>query len=53
MRRRRGINNSKINVIGVSACNANSVDLDQTPRYAASDQGLDCLQKILLWDGSP
>ena len=31
---------------------ANSVDLDQTPRSAASDPGLHCLQMSLLWDAS-
>ena len=30
--------------------NANSVDPDQTPRSAASDQGLHCLPMSLLWD---
>ena len=30
--------------------NANSVDPDQTPRYAASDLGLRCLPMSLLWD---
>ena len=30
--------------------NANSVDLDQTPRSAASDLGLHCLSMSLLWD---
>ena len=30
--------------------NANSVDLDQTPRSAASDLGLYCLSMSLLWD---
>ena len=29
---------------------ANSVDLDQTPRNAASDLGLHCLPMSLLWD---
>ena len=29
---------------------ANSVDPDQTPRSAASDLGLQCLLKSLLWD---
>ena len=29
---------------------ANSVDPDQTPRYAASDLGLHCLPLSLLWD---
>ena len=27
---------------------ANSVDSDQTPRSAVSDQGLHCLQKVLI-----
>ena len=30
--------------------NANSVDPDQMPHSAASDLGLHCLQKSLLWD---
>ena len=30
--------------------NANTVDPDQTPRSAASDQGLNCLLMSLLWD---
>ena len=29
---------------------ANSVDPDQTPRFAASDQGLRCLSMVLLRD---
>ena len=29
-----------------------SVDPDQTPRSAASDQGLHCLPMSLLWDAS-
>ena len=29
--------------------NANNVDPDQTPRSAASDQGLHCLPMSLLW----
>ena len=29
---------------------ANSVDPDQTPQNAASDLGLQCLLKSLLWD---
>ena len=29
--------------------NANSVDPDQTPQNAASDQGLHCLLMFLLW----
>ena len=34
----------------MSELNANSVDPDQTPRYAASDLGLHCLLMSLLWD---
>ena len=30
--------------------NANSVGPDQTPRYAASDLGLQCLPVSHLWD---
>ena len=30
--------------------NRNGVDPDQTPRSAASDQGLHCLSLSLLWD---
>ena len=33
-----------------SESNANSVDPDQTPRFAASDLGLHCLPVSLLWD---
>ena len=36
--------------IEISVCNANSVDLDQTPRYMASDLGQYCLSMSLLWD---
>ena len=36
--------------ITMSVFNANSVDTDQTPRSAASDLGLHCLQLSLLWD---
>ena len=32
-----------------SVFNANSVDPDQMPRYAASDLGLNCLPMSLLW----
>ena len=35
-----------------SELNANSVDPDQTPRSAASDLGLCCLQISLLWDAT-
>ena len=34
----------------ISIFNANSVDPDQTPQYAASDLGLRCLPVSLLWD---
>ena len=30
--------------------NANNVDPDQTPRFAAFDLGLHCLSMCLLWD---
>ena len=30
--------------------NANSVELGQTSRFAASDLGLYCLAMFLLWD---
>ena len=33
-----------------SGINATSVDHDQTPHFAASDQGLHCLPMSLLWD---
>ena len=33
----------------VPVFDANSVDTDQTPRYAASDQGLHCLPMFLSW----
>ena len=36
--------------IEIPVLNANSVDPDQTPRYAASDLGLHCLPMLLLWD---
>ena len=36
--------------IEISVLNANSADPDQTPQYAASDQGLHCLLMSLLWD---
>ena len=35
--------------VEISALNANSVDPDQTPRYAASDLGLHCLPMSHLW----
>ena len=34
----------------MSVFDANSVDPDQTPHYAASDLGLRCLLMSLLWD---
>ena len=34
----------------ISEFNANSVDPDQMPHSAASDQGLHCLPMSLLWD---
>ena len=34
----------------INSCNANRVDLDETPRYAASDMGLRSLQMPLLLD---
>ena len=36
--------------IEIPVFNANSVDPDQTPRSAASDQGLHCLPMFLLLD---
>ena len=36
--------------IEIPVLNANSVDLDQTPRSAASDLGLHCWPVSLLWD---
>ena len=36
--------------IEIPIFNANGVDPDQTPRSAASDLGLHCLQLSLLWD---
>ena len=33
-----------------SVVNVNCVDPDQTPRSAASDLGLNCLQMLVLWD---
>ena len=36
--------------IEILVFDANSVDPDQTPRSAASDQGLHCLPMSLLWD---
>ena len=38
--------------IVIPVLDANSVDPDQTPRSAASDQGLHCLSMSLLWDAS-
>ena len=37
-------------VIEIPVFNANSVDPDQTPRFAASNLGLLCLRMSLLWD---
>ena len=34
----------------IPVLNANSADPDQTPRSAASDLGLHCLQRSHLWD---
>ena len=34
----------------ISVFNANSVDTDQTPHYAASDLSLHCLPVSFLWD---
>ena len=34
----------------IPVLNANSVDPDQTPRFAASDLELHCLQMSYLWD---
>ena len=39
----------KYHVLKIPVCNANSVDPDQTPRFAASDLGLHCLSMSLLW----
>ena len=36
--------------VEISELNANSVDLDQTPRSAASDLDLHCLAMSHLWD---
>ena len=36
--------------IEIPVSNANSMDSDQTPRYAASDLGLHCLPVSLLWN---
>ena len=36
--------------IEIPVFNANSLDPDQTPRFAASDLGLHCLSMSLLWD---
>ena len=36
--------------VEIPVLNANSVDPDQTPRYAASDLGLHCFPMSLLWD---
>ena len=36
--------------IEIHVLNANSVNLDQTPRSAESDQSLHCLPMSLLWD---
>ena len=37
-------------IIKIHVLNANSEDLDQTPRSAASDLGLHCLPMSILWD---
>ena len=37
-------------LIEIPIFNANSVDPDQMPHTAASDQGLHCLPMSLLWD---
>ena len=36
--------------IEIPVLNANGVVPDQTPRFAASDLGLHCLQMSLIWD---
>ena len=36
-------------IIEIPVLNANSVDPDQMPHFAASDLGLHCLQMCLLW----
>ena len=36
--------------IAIHALNANSVDRDQMPHFAASDLGLNCLPMCHLWD---
>ena len=38
--------------IQIPVFNANIVNPDQTPRSAASDLGLHCLQISFLWDAS-
>ena len=37
-------------ILEFSLLDANGADPDQTPRSAASDLGLHCLQMSLLWD---
>ena len=46
----RGVWVSLSCVVEISELSANSVYPDQTPRSAASDLGLHCLQMSLLWD---
>ena len=36
--------------VEISEINANRLDLDQTPRSAASDLGLSCFSMSHLWD---
>ena len=36
--------------VEIPELNANTVDPDQTPHFAASDLGLHCLPVSLLWD---
>ena len=36
--------------VEIPELNANSVDPDRRPHYAASDLGIHCLPKSLLWD---
>ena len=37
-------------LIEIPVLDANSVDADQMPRYAVSDQDIHCFPRSLLWD---
>ena len=45
-----GLSPTAVSLPIIPVFNANSVDPDQTPRFAASDLGLHCLPVSFLWD---